>query len=191
MALKQRLIITWDEAQDLYVTRKHSINSIAKSKAVHPNLLRRELIYLGSKTRSEKNKTNAFEYKAEKNEKLEALALGIWLGEGTKLGKRVEVTNCNPLILRVWLSFLLKICNVDAAKLKLRISLHNPLLKEEAKSYWIENLGLEIVCSFSIKKTIPNCVPKQPMGTATLSYNSVNLIKIIQQRTVELASSLM
>jgi len=98
---------------------------------VHPNLLRRNLIYLGFRTRSEKQKLNAFEYHAEQeNEKLEALALGIWLGERTKSGKRVEVTNCNPLILRVWLSFLLKICSVNAAKLKLRISLHNPLLKK-------------------------------------------------------------
>jgi hypothetical protein len=191
MAIKQRLLITLDEAQDLYINRKYSINSIAKSKSVHPNLLRRNLIYLGFKIRNEKQKINAFDYRAEKYEQLEALALGIWLGEGTKIGKRVEVTNCNPLILRVWLSFLLKICNVDASKLKLRISLHNALLKEKAKNYWIENLDYEIVCSFSIKKTVPNCVPKQPMGTATLSYNSVNLIKIIQQRTVELASSLM
>lgn len=191
MAKKQRLLISVEEAQELYENQRLSINSIAKSKGVHPELLRRDLIYLGFKTRSEKQKVNAFKYQSDFNEKLEALALGIWLGEGTKSGKRVEVTNCNPLILNIWLAFLIKICNADPLKLKLRISLHDPFLKQKAREYWCEKLGMEIQCFFYIKKTVPNYVPKQPMGTATLSYNSVSLMKIIQQRTVELASNLM
>jgi hypothetical protein len=191
MAKKQRLLISFEEASELYEREKNSINSIAKSKGVHPNLLRRDLIYLGFKTRSEKQKINAFKYQANFNKRLEALALGIWLGEGTKLGKRVEVTNCNPFILKIWLAFLIKICNVDSSKLKLRISLHDSLLKEKARQYWSEELGMVINCFFSIKRTVPNYIPKQPMGTATLSFNSAFLIKKIQQRTVELASSLM
>jgi hypothetical protein len=188
---KQRLIISFEEALDLYENQKLSINSIAKSKAVHPDLLRRDLIYLGFKTRGEKQKPNVFEYQSSIDEKLEALALGIWLGEGTKRGSRVEVTNCDPIILRVWITFLLKVCKIDYSKLKLRISLHDPMLKDKARDYWNEQLGREIQCFFAIKKTVPNYVPKQPMGTATISFNSVFLIKKIQQRTVELASSLM
>lgn len=191
MAKKQRLLISLEEAQELYEIQRLSINSIAKSKGVHPDLLRRDLIYLGFKTRSDKQKVNAFNYQSNFNENLEALALGIWLGEGTKNGKRVEVTNCNPLILRVWLTYLIKICNADPSKIKLRISLHDPFLKQKASEYWFENLGMKMQCFYSIKKTVPNYIPKQPMGTATVSFNSVSLMKIIQQRTVELASNLM
>lgn len=189
MAKKQRLFISLEEAEDLYVNQQLSINSIAKSKKVHPESLRRDLIYLGLKTRGEKQKPNFFEYTPD-NKILEALALGIWLGEGTKNGSRVEVTNCDPSILRIWLTFLIHICNVDSSKLKLRISLHGSSLKEKAKKYWFEKLGTNIQCFFAIKKTVVNYVPKQPMGTATVSFNSKFLIKIIQQRTVELASSL-
>lgn len=191
MAKKQRLLISFVEALDLYENQRLSINSIAKLKTVHPDLLRRDLIYLGFKTRSEKQKPNTFQYESSIDEKLEALALGIWLGEGTKRGNRVEVTNCDPFILRIWLTFLLKICRVDSSKLKLRISLHDPMLKDKARNYWNENLGREIQCFFAIKKTVPNYVSKQPMGTATISFNSVFLIKKIQQRTVELGNSLM
>lgn len=155
MAKKQRLLISFEEAASLYESEKMSINSIAKSKGVHPDLLRRDLIYLGFKTRSEKQKINAFKYQANYNEKLEALALGIWLGEGTKGGNRVEVTNCDPFILRIWLAFLIEICNVDASKLKLRISLHDILLKEKATEYWNEKLGMAINCYFSKKKQFP------------------------------------
>lgn len=179
MAKKQRLLISFNEALDLYENQRLSINSIAKLKSVHPDLLRRDLIYLGFKTRSVKQKPNVFEYEPTIDEKLEALALGIWLGEGTKNGSRVEITNCDPFILRIWITFLLKVCRVDSSKLKLRISLHDPMLKEKAKDYWNENLGREIQCFFAIKKTVPNYVSKQPMGTATICFNSIFLIKKI------------
>lgn len=191
MAKKQRLLITFEEAEDLYDRQKLSINFIAKSKGVHPDLLRRDLIYLGFKTRGIKEKINKFAYKLDTNENLEALALGLWLGEGTKRGKRVEITNCNPMILQVWIAYLIKVCDVEISKIKLRVSLHNPLIKEEAKKYWLERLGLEMNCFFSIKEIRQTHNKKQPMGTATVSYNSVGLIKKIQQRTVELSSSLM
>ncbi|HJQ70597.1 MAG TPA: hypothetical protein VKA70_16590 [Blastocatellia bacterium] len=187
----RRLLISKDEAIELYEKRRLSINAIATSRGVHPELIRRDLIYLGFTTRSQKQPPNYFSYDPRGLETLEAAAIGIWMGEGTKRGKRVEVTNCDPVILRVWLSFLKKVCHVESRKLRLRIALHDAELKDAAKQYWQEALGLSIPCAFSIKKLKAGAPVKQPMGTASLRFNSIFLLEHIQHRAVGLAASLM
>jgi len=184
------LLISKDEALALYEGQKISINAIASAREVHPNTIRRNLLNLGFTTRSQKQRPNAFSYDSQAHEGLEALALGIWMGEGTKKGKRVEVTNCDLCILRVWLSFLIKVCRADVNKLWLRIALHDAKLKAEAVKYWREVLGMNLTLYFSIKALKANASVKQPIGTATLGFNSKFLLERIQHRAVELATSL-
>jgi hypothetical protein len=73
---KKRLLITSEEAQQLYVGQGFSINAIAKQRRVHPDLLRRDLIYLGFKLRPYRQKPNEFRYDAAGRETLEALGFG-------------------------------------------------------------------------------------------------------------------
>ena len=186
---KKRIIrVSMEEAVELYERQQLSINSIAKAKGVHPDTIRRDLLYWGFETRPVRQKPNSFCYDAASLERLEALALGIWMGEGTKRGNRVAVTNCDPLVLRVWLDFLLRICRVDPEKVKLRIVLHDLDRKSESERYWQMQLGMPIPCFFSGREPKPDAEPKQPMGTATLYYNSKFLMEQIQRRAVELAS---
>lgn len=176
MARKQRLLISIDEALKLYVKRRLSINAIAKQKGVHPDLLRRDLIYLGVAVRSEKQKPDVFSYAPEKNRMLEAMALGLWLGEGTEQGKRVEITNCDPRIIRTRLYFLLEICGIELTKLRLNVQIHDLEQREKVAAYWRDQLGVELQTTCRQRAKTKSQIQKHPMGTARLSFNSVPLL---------------
>jgi len=148
------------------------------------------LIELGFTIRSQTQKPNEFRYDPSGNEILDALAIGIWLGEGTKGGKRVEVTNCDPSILRTWIAFLLKVCHVEVSKLRLVVELHNAELTDEARRYWQDALDHKFPCCFRYRASGEGKV-NRPMGTARVRYNSKFLQQRIQQRAVELTKALM
>ncbi len=190
---KQRLLITPEEAKTLYQEKRQSLSAIAKLKGVHPDLIRRDLMYLGYKIRGHDASRYVCDYNATGHERLEALAIGIWMGEGRKSGRTVEVTNCDPNLLRIWLKFLLVVCNVSPEKLRLRVTIHDIRLKDESEAYWQQKLGMIIPCAFHVKKVTPGSegIPRQPMGTATLRINSKFLMELIQHKAVELTRSLM
>jgi len=187
---KKRLLITHEEAEELYVRQALSLRQIARQRQVPLYSLRLELVDLGFTIRSQTQKPNEFDYDPSGNEILEALAIGIWLGEGTKEGKRVEVTNCDPSILKTWTTFLLKVCHVDGSKLRLVVELHDAGLTEESRFFWQAQLGFNIPCCFRYK-TPGVAKAKRPMGAARVRYNSKFLQQRIQQRAVELTKALM
>ena len=190
---KQRLLITSHEAQTLYLEKRLSLSAIARSKGVHPDLIKRDLIYLGYEIRGHDASRYVCDYDSTCHEQLESLAIGIWIGEGCKSGRTVDVTNCDPNLLRIWLKFLLVVCRVSPEKLRLRITLHEMRLKDESEAYWQRELGMNIPCAFQAKKSKLGSegIPRQPMGTATLRLNSKFLMELIQHRAVELTKSLM
>jgi hypothetical protein len=190
---KQRLLITREEAQQLYVEERKSLNAIAISKGVHPDLIRRDLIHLGFQTRGYADYRRVFQYDATGHEQLEVLAAGLWMGEGTKSGKRLVLTNTDPIILKIWLRFLLTVGHVEPEDLHLKINVFDRSVVSEAEQYWQAQLGMTIRCSFTFRTAQPMTERglRQRMGTATLGVNSTFLLEIIQRRAVELATALM
>lgn len=139
-------------------------------------------------------RTIFFNYDSNGREELESLALGIWLGEGDKGERRVAVTNCDPLVLRVWLKFLLEICQVKVENLTLKLTLHNVSEDNIAcvKDFWDNQLGLSIKKEIRTKKiTTNNPANKQSNGTVAIIVNSKFLQRQIKHRTTELAENLM
>jgi hypothetical protein len=185
---KKATLLSRAEAEELYIQRRMSSNAIAQLKGVHPQTIRDSLEYLGFAIRGHGEPRWFCDYDATGNEQLEALALGLWMGEGTKGGRRVELTNCDPSVLLVWVRFLLVVCHVEPEKLGLHISLHDEALVAESECYWRQALGLPIRCTFSIKK-LRSSIVKQPMGTAAIRVNSKHLLQIIRERVQELTKS--
>jgi hypothetical protein len=187
------LLITPEEAEELYQEQRLSLSAIARLKGVHPDLIKRDLVYLGYEIRGHEDLAQVFDYDASGHEQLEALALGIWMGEGTKAGKRLAVTNCDPNILRVWIVFLLQVCKVSPDKLRLRVVIYETGSRDEALQYWRHELGMSMPCVFGTIKVKPDRTSpvRHPMGTATVYVNSTFLLKRIQLRVVELSASLM
>jgi len=187
---RPRLLISVEEATELYVRQEMSVNQLASARGVHPDLLRRELISLGFTIRPVRQKPNAFDYDPSREPLLEALALGIWLGEGTRRGvKRVEVTSCDPASLRTWLAFLVRVCQVDTGKIRLSIALHDRSKAEDARAYRWAELGREIPCACRFKRPNDRAATR-PMGTAALVFNSKFLHARIRERAAELAEAL-
>jgi hypothetical protein len=186
---KNRPLLTREEAEELYVRQALSMREIARRRHIHIDSLRLELVGLGFTIRSHTQQPNEFHYDPSGNEALEGLGIGIWLGEGTKEGRRVEVTNCDPNILATWIAFLVKVCHVDPSKLRLVVELYDPALTEEAKVFWRAALGHDLPCCFLYRATSGGNL-KRPMGTVRVRYCSKFLQQRIQQRAVELTKAL-
>ncbi len=166
------------------------MREISRQREVHIDRLRLELLELGFTIRTQTATPNVFCYDPSGNEVLEAVALGLWLGEGTRDGRRVELSNCDPSIIRTWIAFLLKVCHVEVSKLRLLIDLREGSSQEESRDFWVRALGYDIPCSFNRKSPCKGN-SKWPMGVARLRYHSKFLQQRIQQRAVELTKALM
>jgi len=71
------------------------------------------------------------------------LGLGIYWGEGDKISKNaIRVANTNPTIIKMFIKFLLNICNLKEYKLLFQIICFNDRDPLKAKEYWVNQLGI-------------------------------------------------
>ena len=70
-------------------------------------------------------------------ERLKALAVGLFWGEGTRRNRiSVRISNSDPRLLRIFVAFLRNICGVHSSKLRVHLVLHDDVNPEEALAYW-------------------------------------------------------
>ncbi|MDO8569286.1 MAG: hypothetical protein Q7R89_00655 [bacterium] len=95
-------------------------------------------------------------------------------GEGDKASKRgFRVTNSDPLIMRIFLLFLRKICSNDENRIRAWILIYPDLDAEKCESYWSVQLGLSrknFTKSITIKGR--HKTRRVSNGICTLSYSS-------------------
>ncbi len=182
--------LTPEQAEEWYVRQTLSMRQISKRLQRHIDAVRRDLVRLGFAIRTQTQEPNPFHYDPAGQEGLEGLGIGLWLGEGTKKGRRVELANTDPRILKTWIAFLVKVCQVDESKLRLIVDLPWPHAQETATVFWETNLGLPLPYGFVYRG--PHCGKgRHPMGVARVRYNSKFLQQRLQQRAVELTVTLM
>ena len=113
----------------------------------------------------------------------------LYAGEGYKSasvsGQRVEITNSNPNILRIFINFLTQICFVPKEKIKIRLMLYEDIDPQEAKRFWSDELGINSnqFCKPFVKKSYKN-VPyrhlrRSQYGTAHVNLYDVKVYKKI------------
>jgi hypothetical protein len=67
----------------------------------------------------------------------------IYWGEGDKASKNgFRISNADPLLIKVFLSFLRKICGAEEERIRAGILLYPDLDKEICEHYWSKQLGL-------------------------------------------------
>ncbi len=72
-----------------------------------------------------------------------ALAIGIFLGEGTKKQTySVRVANSDPRIILIFMKFLKEICQVDVQKIKAWINLFDDKPYEQSLDYWSNRIKI-------------------------------------------------
>ena len=80
------------------------------------------------------------------NKKLQTVAVIIWLCEGTKVRKdkrwknaysyAIEVTNTNPIIIRIFIDFLRKNLQAPDDKLRGQVQIHKGDNQKEIEAFW-------------------------------------------------------
>jgi hypothetical protein len=111
----------------------------------------------------------------------------IYAGEGSKASnvsnQHIEVTNSNPDILRLFIKFLIDICLVPQAKIRVRLILYDDIDTKEAEAYWSSQLGVPIN-QFQrqfIKKSYKNIpyrhLRRSRYGTAHINVYDVNIYR--------------
>ncbi len=74
--------------------------------------------------------------------------LMLYAGEGYKSskvsGRRVEIANSNPEILRIFINFLIRLCSVPREKIRVRLMLCEDINQKEAKQFWSHELGIDL-----------------------------------------------
>lgn len=70
--------------------------------------------------------------------------LMLYWGEGDRADShRISLTNTDPAMIRLFLSFLQDICTADKARIKVWLLLYPDLNENLCKDYWIKNAGIE------------------------------------------------
>lgn len=157
----------------IYLMEKHKIKRRSRSEATY-----RKLNPEGNPFKIKKNLT-------KEEEQLKIVALGLYLGEGTKSNSiSVRLTNSDPDLVNIFLKFLKIICGVKAKKIKLWLTLHSDILPTRAEQFWNQKLDMPL-SQFS-KSVIINSrgngtyKKKSLYGTATICVHNMKLRKILQ-----------
>ncbi|KKW10999.1 MAG: hypothetical protein UY50_C0023G0045 [Parcubacteria group bacterium GW2011_GWA2_49_9] len=93
----------------------------------------------------ERAQKEAFEeYQTHQNNPVFIAGLMIYWGEGDKLSKyRSGIANTEPLMIKVFLRFLLEICRIQKEKIRIWLLLYPDLDELLCKKYWMQYTGLQ------------------------------------------------
>ena len=74
---------------------------------------------------------------------LYGLGIGIYWGEGDRRSKNaIRVANTDPKLIKVFVEFLLVVCQLEKRKLLYNLICFNDSDPEEVRSYWAKELGI-------------------------------------------------
>ena len=72
-----------------------------------------------------------------------SLGIGLFLGEGNKRDNfQVRFANSDPNIIKIFLSFIRKICGVQEQKIKATLNIFDDRVYQACLKYWVEVTGI-------------------------------------------------
>lgn len=119
------------------------------------------------------------EMKLYRNLPLFTTALALYWGEGDKLSKnQVRITNTDPAMLLVFMSFLEQVCGVEKHKMRLALFIYKDLDEQKCKRFWRQKLGK---VDFHKTQVLPSRhkTKRLPYGVCTLVVSNTYLKKKI------------
>lgn len=67
----------------------------------------------------------------------------VYWGEGDKISRNiVRISNTDPLMIKLFVKFLVDVCGISPAKVRASILLYPDLNGAECKTFWVKNSGL-------------------------------------------------
>ena len=166
-----------------------SAQRIADDISVSIKTVYRKLIQSGVKRRNAgeqsriryalKPLTYSFKEKLdEKDTKLMLSALMLYKGEGAKTGKTVDFVNSDAKALKVFLTFLRKICRVDESKLRIYLYCFSDQNPQEIIFFWSQFLSIP-TSQFTkpyVRETQIHARKKLTHGVIHMRYNDKKLL---------------
>jgi transcriptional regulator with XRE-family HTH domain len=115
------------------------------------------------------------------------LICSLYWGEGTKARNMIGMTNCDPDMLKFFVSFLKNTFRCEERRFSVRVAAHttNGLTIDEINHYWLDKLGLPKEClrTFTSKTKYYGTggVRKNyhPYGCCCVRYNDTRIVQII------------
>ena len=166
----------------IYFMEKHNIKRRSRSEATYQKLNPK-----GDPFKINQNLT-------ENEKMLKMIALGLYLGEGTKSNLiSVRLSNSDPNLVNIFLKFLKIICGVETKKIKLWLTLHSDISTKEAGRFWSKRLNIPL-SQFSRSVIVDHhnngsYRKKSIYGTATICVHNMKLRKILQDWIDEIIES--
>ena len=156
LLLRREQPISKEQLEQLYCDKQFSMAEIAQAldcsinKVVYwmeryqiPRRHREEANYIKHNPDGDPFKIKSLE--TDDDRELFQLAIGLYIGEGTKGTKgnqRVRLANTNPQVIRAFLRFLRETCGVEEEKIFAWINIFDDVNLEEAQIYWEQVTGL-------------------------------------------------
>ena len=190
------MIISESILQNLYIKKCYSVSEIARflqcseskinywlSKYKVSKRTISEAIYIKHNPTGDPFKI--IEPSTLEESKLLGFGLGLYWGEGTKADiNSVRLGNTDPNLIKKFLDFLTKICNVSSQKIRFGLQVFSDIDPHEALDYWSNEIG------FSKDHFLPSVVisPTQGKGTyrkkskygvLTVYFNNTKLRNIL------------
>jgi len=186
-------VIERDLLQELYIEQGLSARQVACHLGVSSKAVTYWLRKHGIKTRSHREamalrRLKRFHYDPPGKEKLELVGLALFWAEGTKFKKRVEVTNTDPELIKVFLRFLREVCQVEETSLHCRLQLHNPDFLAESLEYWSQVTDIPEE-RFTRRYLRPDKGgnPKHPYGILSVCVNDTALHELLSDRIAQIS----
>jgi predicted transcriptional regulator len=117
--------------------------------------------------------------KSKEKDYRHAYCCALYSGEGTKYGNStIQITNCNVLILKTFISFLRDYFNVPNEKVAINVvcKLSNGISVDDIHNYWLKELNLDSVCirKHRVRDNVSES-NKYPYGICRISVNDVKI----------------
>lgn len=124
------------------------------------------------------------------DERLKCFALGLYAGEGSKMGSGVDLCNSNPLVIAVFLRFLREVFNVNEKRLRASLQIKDCQNERLLLAWWARltkipklQFGKTIVSKANPKKN-----HKRYQGTCRVRYSDQTLLKRILEMIAEMGT---
>lgn len=131
------------------------------------------------------NKEDPFSVKndlTKEEEKLKLAGLMLYWGEGRKKTGRIDISNSDPGIIKIFLRFLREICGVKEEKLAVSLQMFDDQDEAELIRFWGKITGISrerFHKPYKRKGKTGTYIRRSPFGTVLVGLDNIKLKKII------------
>jgi hypothetical protein len=190
--------------EKLYLVEKLSTMEISKKLkcSVHKVNYWIEKYNIPKRTMSEaiyqKNNPNGDPFSFNEPKKSEdiflfGLGLGLFWGEGTKKGKHaLRLSNSDPILIKKYLDFLVKIYNIDKNRLRFQLQTYDDLDIKKLILFWTRQLSIKksqfYKSTILVRRGNGTYREKMKYGVIIVNFNNMKLKSIVCSHIANIAS---